>query len=375
MPLTLVKRANGIYHIRGTLHGKSIYRTTGTREETTAQRILAKAQAELTEEHIEGPIAVATFQAAAIAYVGSGAKGYRIFHEKADGRQGGLSSYFGATRLKDIGQVELDACAQKLCPNGSPATRNREVYTPFIAMWNYAVQNGWAREKKWRRPRQKRAATGERRKVRAGTTPVSYETAWQFVRHMSPAAASLMTLLFYTGMRPIEAFTLTRDDVHIEDRWIVLSGSKTGEARGVPMHEMLVPMLTALKAREHAQPHLFMTQKNAPYQPKDEGEGGGQMKSAIIGARKRSGLAGIAPYTARHTVSTQLVLNGVHPYVKDQILGHAATDMSRRYTSVPQKPLIDAINTLPVISEWAAAEWMTDPVAKQRRLARKRVKA
>jgi hypothetical protein len=93
----------------------------------------------------------------------------------------------------------------------------------------------------------------------------------------------------------------------------------------------------------------------------------GQMKTAIKGARNRSGMAGISPYTARHTVSTQLVINGVHSHIKDQILGHAVDDMSRHYTNVPQQPLIDAINTLPVIAAWAGALWMKDPVgtAKQ----------
>jgi len=86
------------------------------------------------------------------------------------------------------------------------------------------------------------------------------------------------------------------------------------------------------------------------------------MKTAIRGARRRSGVEGISPYTARHTVSTQLVINGVHSHIKDQILGHAVDDMSRHYTNVPQVPLINAINTLPVIASWAAAPWMKDPV-------------
>jgi integrase/recombinase XerD len=91
------------------------------------------------------------------------------------------------------------------------------------------------------------------------------------------------------------------------------------------------------------------------------------MKTAIRGARNRSGIAGISPYTARHTVSTQLVVNGVHSHVKDQILGHAVDDMSRLYTSVPQEPLLKAINTLPVISAWANAPWMKDPIGMSKR--------
>ena len=70
----------------------------------------------------------------------------------------------------------------------------------------------------------------------------------------------------------------------------------------------------------------------------------------------------MAPCTARHTVSTQLVVEGVHPHKKDQILGHAADDMSRHYTHVPQAPLIEAINKLPTIREWLDQDWMREPV-------------
>ena len=69
----------------------------------------------------------------------------------------------------------------------------------------------------------------------------------------------------------------------------------------------------------------------------------------------------VSPYTARHTVSTGLVVAGVHPHIKDQILGHAADDMSRHYTNVPQAPLIEAINKLPVPAAWRAIEWTRAP--------------
>lgn len=96
-----------------------------------------------------------------------------------------------------------------------------------------------------------------------------------------------------------------------------------------------------------------------------------QMKGAIRCARERLEAAGepianVSPYTARHTVSTQLVINGVHPHIKDQIVGHAVDDMSRNYTNVPQAPLIEAINTLPVPAAWREMSWWSDPVSASR---------
>jgi integrase len=174
---------------------------------------------------------------------------------------------------------------------------------------------------------------------------------------MSPANAIVMTILFYTGMRPIELFSLDCADVDVKGRWITIKSSKTGEPRGIPMHKALVPLLTALKKRGGK---LVRQWNGTPFVVREAI--GGQMKKAIAGARTRSGINDVSPYTARHTVSTQLVVNGVHPHIKDQILGHAVDDMSRHYTNVPRKELIAAIDTLPTVKAWAEAPWMKDPV-------------
>jgi integrase/recombinase XerD len=177
---------------------------------------------------------------------------------------------------------------------------------------------------------------------RQPTRPVSYERAAQFVLAMSPGPAMFMTALFYTGMRPIELFGLGDESVDIQKRWIVLASSKTGEPRGIPIHEFLVPLFASLVERGGI---IFRTPRGEPY-PLTE-DVGGQLKTAINGARRRSGVTDVSPYTARHTVSTQLVINGVHSHIKDQILGHAIDDMSRHYTHVPQGPLMKPLTPCP----------------------------
>ncbi|WP_312857955.1 tyrosine-type recombinase/integrase [Mesorhizobium zhangyense] len=148
----------------------------------------------------------------------------------------------------------------------------------------------------------------------------------------------------------------------------MVRSSKTGEPRGVPLHSFLCDWLQPLvdRARLDEKP-AFRSPRGAPY--KAVQDGGGGLKSAINGARRRSGILDISPYTARHTVSTGLVVAGVHPHVKDQILGHAADDMSRRYTNVPQGPLIEAINKLPVPAPWRVIPWVSEPAKHWSRLA------
>lgn len=363
MPLTLTKRGE-VYYLRGSVRGISVYETTRTGDPDLAERARKAREDDLIEESIAGVKATVKFEDAADSYVQSGGpREHLIRVRQKDGLHIGLAVHFRGVKLKDIGQSELDAAGRKLFPKATPATRNRQVYTPFIAVWNHAVANKWAVKHEWKRPRERKGTTAVSGPSRAGTLPVSYERAWEFVQTMSPSPALVMTALFYTGMRPIELFALEADSVNVDGRWLTLLSSKSGEPRGVPMHEVLVPMFTALKKRGGA---LFRDRRNSPYPIREDG--GGQIKSAIAGARKRSGIEGISPYTARHTVSTQLVMAGVHPHIKDQILGHAVTEMSRVYTQVPQAPLIEAINKLPTITDWASAAWLSEPVKWQRKL-------
>ncbi|XKM40386.1 tyrosine-type recombinase/integrase [Rhizobium ruizarguesonis] len=367
MPLKLYKRGD-VWWISGSHLKQSVRRTTGTSEKEVAEAILAKTIASITSDKVFGPKATRTFGEAIKSYMKAGGetKYLGIQYGKPPS---GLFARFEKKPLKDIQQNDLDEAARALYPTALPETRNRQCYTPFIAVWNHAVKNGWADMRLWSRPKKPKGTNVVRiAKRRAGTFPVDYEHAAKFIAAMSPGPAMLMTTLFYTGMRPIEIFALEAQEVNVAGRWITLTKTKTGEPRGIPIHEFLVPIFESLLKRNSLaeDPRLFRTPKGEPYGTivtDIEGKGGGGLKTAIVGARKRSGIKDIAPYTGRHSCSTGLVVAGVHPHIKDQILGHAADDMSRHYTNVPQAPLIEAINKLPVPELWARLPWLDDPLA------------
>lgn len=369
MPLKIYKRGK-VWWISGTVHGQTVRESTGTNEKEVAEALRVKREAGLVSDHVFGPKATRTFAQAVESYLKAG--GDPRFIGTVDA---GLLAHFYSWPLKDIQQNDLDDAARTLYPTGQPETRNRQCYTPFVAVWNHAVLNGWADLRKWSRPKKAKGTNVVRiKKRRAGTFPVEYENAAKFIAAMSPGPAMLMTTLFYTGMRPIELFALEANEVNVPGRWITLTHTKTGEPRGVPMHEFLVPIFESLLKRNSLadDPRLFRTPRGEPYEvivTDEEGKGGGGLKSAINGARRRSGIKDIAPYTGRHSCSTGLVVAGIHPHIKDQILGHAADDMSRHYTNVPQSPLIDAINKLPVPDTWRALLWLDDPLAWSGKLA------
>lgn len=352
MALKLIKRNGGkIWWIRGTLMGVPVYESTRLTKRRHAELVRLKVEDEILSGRLAGrreKLKQWTFGEAAKSYLAGGGSARFLAQ---------LETAFGHKRLDSIAPADLRALSAKLYPLATPATRNRQFYTPFIAVWNHAARNGWASVRLWERPR-KPIGTNFRSPLsgRTGTAPVDYYTAATFVAAMSPDPAMLMTLLFYTGLRPIEALALQAGDVDADKQWLVVRNSKTGHPRGVPLHSFLCEWLPSLIERGGT---LFRTPRGEPYRKVQDGGGG--LKTAIKGARRRSGINEVSPYTARHTVSTQLVIEGVHPHMKDQILGHAADDMSRRYTNVPQAPLIEAIGRLPVPAGWRALPWVASP--------------
>jgi integrase len=318
-------------------------------------------ESELLSEAVHGKKSVVTFDQAASSYIEAGGSTRFLgqYDEQTD-KMTGIAGKLEGVKLRSITQAVLDKVALELLPNVQPDTLNRQVYTPFIAVWNHAVGNEWADFRKWKRPKKPKGTRSFAvKKRRVGSFPTTYDRACPFVCAMSPANAIVMTVLFYTGMRPIELFLMDREQVNVANRWITLPSSKTGEPRGVPLHEFLVPLMKGLLKRKDGT-RLVRTWEGEPWTVV-EGNGG-QMKKGIKNARSRTGILDIAPYTARHTVSTQLVVNGVHEYVKDQILGHVVDDMSHKYTEVPRAALIKAINTLPTFKAWASMPWMSEPL-------------
>jgi integrase len=371
MAIHLEKRGD-IYYLRGHVGTIRVRCSTKVSDEATAEAIRIKTEHKLLDQLKYGKKATVTFGEAALSYLeapGTSPRAGRFLGTFTDGRWTGLMGLFFATKLSTIGQDELNKAARKLYPNEnvSPATLNRQVYTPFVAVWRHAVRNKWAEATGWQRPRKPKGTNVARfGKRRAGARAVSYDDAAKFVAAMAPAPAMVMTALFYSGMRPIELFVMRAEHVDVGNRWIVIPHSKTTtedtDGRGVPMHEFLVPLFESLVKRGGI---LFRTPRGEPYPVSgpDEHIGGGQLSTAINGARRRTGITNISPYTARHSCSVQLVRSGVDLHTKDQIMGHAVGgNISRVYSHMEEQDLKHAINKLPVPALWKTLWWWKDPV-------------
>jgi len=63
---------------------------------------------------------------------------------------------------------------------------------------------------------------------------------------------------------------------------------------------------------------------------------------------------------------------GVHEQVRDEIMGHASSDMGRRYSHVPRASLTEAIDRLPPRAPEAIGEIIPDALSAPRPALRRR---
>lgn len=330
MPLKLVrsrKDEDGPWYVRGSVRGRRIEESTGTRDRKRAEEFRARREAELLDEAIHGRAAVATFAHAAASYLEFG--GEARFMKP-------LLDYFGKTKLVRIDQSAIDACARSLMPQAKPSTLNRQIYTPISAVLKHAHTRGMCEDRAIERPTQPPG------KTRWMTVEEANRLLAACGAHLKP----IVTLMLYTGARVSEAIYLDWKEVDLERRHVIYLDTKNGLDRGVPLHPKAVEALTAIKHREGP---VFLTPKGKPYAERDRE--GGQIKTAFRRAAKAADLTGVTPHTCRHTWATWHYLQHRDLLALMHLGGWQQMSMVQRYAHVNVANLGPSIDALPSLGE------------------------
>jgi integrase len=281
MPLKLKRRpGRPHWYIFGTIRGVSVRESTGVADQKAAEAIRARREWEIIQRSVFGAEATATFVAAAVSYLEAG--GERTYLKSIIARIGSMS-------LAKIDQAVIEKTARALFPNASPATLNRQAFTPIAAVLNHAAKRGLCAKRVIERPPQPKG------RVRW----LTFEEAERLIDACSPHLRPLVLLLLGTGARLSEALSLEWRDLDLANAHVVFLNTKNGEPRGVPLHARVVNELRQLR---HRQGRVFRTNAGLPYAEKESG--GGQIKTAFKGACRRAGIADFTPHDCRHTWAT-----------------------------------------------------------------------
>lgn len=132
----------------------------------------------------------------------------------------------------------------------------------------------------------------------------------------SDDAVKLILLLIYTGLRIGELFTLRRENVHLEEGYLV-GGSKTkaGKNRSVPILPEARPYLQYFYSAADGELLISGYQGNRT--------ANNFRKRDFTAALERLGITGKTPHSTRHTFASLAVRAGVKPEALRAIIGHA----------------------------------------------------
>ena len=330
MPLKLVQRhGSPCWYIRGSIRGVRVDESTGLGDRKAAEEILVLRSAQVQQRAIHGDAFSRTFAEAALSYMEAGGERAHLAP---------LITHFAKTKVGAVGQAELEAAAKKLAPGLSPATVNRKIYTPAVAVLNHAARKKWCAKPVIARPKQPRG------RVRW----VTHEEAEKLIAAASPHLAPLVEFLFCTGARVSEALYLDWRFVDLGRAHVIFVDTKNGDRRGVPLHPRAVAALANLREADPKSKRntgaVFRRPDGQPYEPREGG--GGQVSTAWAGMCRRAGISDFSPHDCRHTWATWHYTANRDLTALMELGGWKSPDMVMRYAHVNMAHLAPTIGGL-----------------------------
>ncbi len=236
-----------------------------------------------------------------------------------------LLERFRDVPVSTIGQREIDDAARALKPGCKPATINRHIYTPMMAVLHHAASRGDCEYIRIRRPK---VAEPETRWL----TP---DEAGTLIANCNDRLRPLVVFLIYTGCRISEAVGLTWGDIDLGRRTAFVAKTKGGKPRTMHLPEPVVMELADETKRED---------KVFAYASRHS------IRTAWRTATKHAGLKGLRPHDLRHTYATWL-----RQYAKLDLKGimdaggWASVTSVVRYAHTAPSEAAEAADRLPVV--------------------------
>lgn len=292
MPIKLVPPKPGKtpnYYIRGTYLGQYVDESTGTPKQEVARQFRRLTAEAIERGEYQSRRAVKrepTFLEAAVSYISAGGERRFIgeFNDDTGEWKPGLITHFGETPLKNITQQSIDDAAVTLYPHSTPATRNRQVYTPASAILRHAgVQLSLRRPK---------GSAGSQRTL--WMQPEQAERLLAAAKAMDLEFGIFLATLLYTGARLSDVINLPCERVMLSESFAYIDKTKNDDPRGVHLPPYLVAELANLPAGLDRQGKVFRFRKN------------GHLYNLMKAARKAAGpdLGFVTFHTFCHTWAT-----------------------------------------------------------------------
>ena len=242
-----------------------------------------------------------------------------------------LIPFFGGMRLQDITPLAIEKYRTNRLRSVSKPSINRELAL-LKSMFNRAIDWGHATENPVRKVKMFSELDNLKERI------LSEDEETRLLAAAAPHLRTMIVGLLMTGARWGELNSLRWSAVDLERGTVLLTKTKSGRNRIIPINDRLRELLVALKAGSKCD-RVFTGPKGRPIDC---------ARSAFEGACRRAGLSGLRLHDLRHTFATRLVRRGVDIITVQSLLGHSSVTTTERYTHSGEEQKREAVRRL----EW-----------------------
>ena len=241
-----------------------------------------------------------------------------------------LVADFGNIPLRRFNVSVLEAYQQELLAQGkAPGTINRKM-AMLKHLFHKCSDWGWVDDDTLRTVRKVKMLKEPAGRLRY----LSPEEVQRLLNECNNLLLrAIVTVAVNSGMRRGEILNLTWDNVDLRNGYLLVTQSKNGDRREVPInpavHEVLVGIVRRLDS-----PYVFCDEKGRMF------KGG---RNAFERACKRAGIYDFHFHDLRHTAASFMAMAGVDLMSIKQILGHKTIQMTLRYSHLSSRHLQKAV--------------------------------
>jgi integrase len=143
--------------------------------------------------------------------------------------------------------------------------------------------------------------------------------------HLKP----LVTIALGTGMRLGEQLRLTWDRVDFSRRVLIVTKTKSGKDREIPMNPEVMKTLFALQSRSSGQEYVFVNRRT--------GTRIKEVKKGFGTALRMTGITGLVWHDLRATFGTRLGEAGFDAFTIAALMGHSQIQTTARYVRATER--------------------------------------
>ena len=231
-----------------------------------------------------------------------------------------LMPHFKGKQLSKITPFMVERYKSERKKTGcAPATVNRELAC-LKAMFYKAVAWGKAQENPVRQVKLFKE-NNERMLILSSEQEVAMVREIRQLK-ISEHLEDIVVTALNTGLRKRELLDLTWNQVHFRNRYLLITNTKNGDDRKIPMNKVLTETLRQLRKGGLEGVYVFPNREGKPYT---------DVKTSFKRICRKIGVPAFRFHDLRHTFASRLVMAGVDLATVRELLGHRDIKMTMRY--------------------------------------------